>query len=189
MKTASSEAQEIAAPATAPVLPPETVDGRGRKCGAAERAETPQADFFAGPGAERDDFDIRSTAWKKPAARCDVASKPKPKKADLNRLQRDWFVRNGWTYAKVETPNTFGACTVDLWNFADYLACKPGSGFLLVQTCSAEGGDRAKRERKIRKAPEFPRWVETGGHVQIHGWKQTGGKGSRWEVVIREIVP
>lgn len=111
----------------------------------------------------------------------------KPKKADFNGHQRDWFRKAGWTFEKVEHPNTFGAVTVDLWGFADWLACAVGEGVLLIQTCRYS--DISTRERKARSKPELPKWLAAGGRFQLHGWHQPKGPGTRWEVVIRELTP
>lgn len=112
--------------------------------------------------------------------------KPKRKKTDLSPLQRRWFTANGYTFARVEHANAWGAVTVDLFGFGDWLACKPGEGILLVQTCAH--GDASKRERKARSKPELAVWLAAGGKFRIHGWIQRGGTGSRWELIEREIV-
>jgi hypothetical protein len=120
---------------------------------------------------------------------CELVAKgglaPKPKKTDFNPMQRRWFERHGYTYARVEHANAFGAVNVDLWGFADYLAVKPGD-ILLVQVTSMSNA--AARERKIRSAPEFAKWIEAGGRVEVHAWKQPGGPGSKWELVVRPVT-
>lgn len=115
------------------------------------------------------------------------AETAKRKKADFNAVQRRWFERHGWTYERVEHANAWGGMCKDLWGIADYLACHPEQGILLVQTTSVDGM-RARR-RKIRNAPELVVWLAAGGKMQIHGWFQPGGAGSRWEVRIEEVTP
>lgn len=142
--------------------------------------------FADTPGATKADFNVkppRRTATEKP---CDWSSKPAPKKADLDARQRDWFERGGWTYARVETYNAYTGRKSDLWTFGDWLAVR-GDETLLVQTCAH--GDASKREKKARATPELAKWLAGGNRrFVVHGWRQPGGPGTRWEVVEREVV-
>ena len=151
----------------------------------------PADPFDLDADATRADFTARRP-FKERDRTCELVGKPKRKKADFNPKQRDWFTRNGWTYYRVETANAFGGVNVDCWGFADYLACKPGEGVLLVQTCAGTtatgGGSMADREKKARSKPELWEWLKSGGRFQVHGWRQPGGPGSKWEVVIREVT-
>ena len=142
------------------------------------------------PDAVREDCEIRGRAWAKPEKLCDVASKPKRKKVNLNPQQRGWFEKNGWTYARVEHANAFGAVNQDLWGFADYLACRPGEIVLVQVTVDTKrgGGAAAAHERKIRAAPEFPVWLSAGGRVEVHCWEQPGGPRTKWVMRIRQVT-
>jgi hypothetical protein len=145
--------------------------------------------FDSATDADPAAVEVRNTSRRKPKARLqDVASKPKAKKTDFNPMQQDWFRKRGWTFYRAEKTNTYGACTVDMWGFADYIACHPLDGIALVQTCRYDNGDIVKRERKARKAPELVAWMEAGGRFLLHGWHQPKGPGTRWEVVIRELT-
>jgi len=144
--------------------------------------EDPFADT---PDAVADGTGIRSRAWKRPEAACDLVGNPKRKKADLNPLQRRWFEAHGWTFARVEHSNAWGGMTVDLWGVGDYLACHPEHGLLLVQTCRYS--DSSTRLRKARRCSELQAWLAAGGRFEVHGWDQPGGPGSRWEVRRRRL--
>lgn len=146
----------------------------------------PAADPFAAtPDATPADFETRRK-WGVEPERCDLVGKRKRKKTDLNPHQRRWFERNGYTYARVEHTNAYGSVTVDLWSFGDYLAVR-GDETLIVQTCPHSAA--ATREAKARKAPELAAWLAgRDRRFQVHGWRQPGGAGTRWEVVIREVT-
>jgi hypothetical protein len=145
----------------------------------------PFADIPAAVGSE---CEVRAKTWGRGKPRCDVASKPKRKKTDFSPMQRRWFEANGWTYARVEHANAWGAMTVDLWSFGDWLACKPGEGILIVQTCSGEGGNASARLQKAAKAPELAVWLASGGRFEVHSWLQPGGPGTKWENTVRPIA-
>jgi hypothetical protein len=140
------------------------------------------------PEAVREDLEIRSgRGWvaNRKERTCELVGKPpKAKKVDFSPMQRRWFEAGGYLFARVEHANPWGAVTVDLWGFADWLAVKPGE-ILLVQTCRAS--DASTRERKARSKPELLAWLAAGGRYQIHGWRQPDGPGTRWECVVREV--
>lgn len=127
----------------------------------------------------------RKRQWKaKPTV--DLFGKPPRKEpADLNPLQRRWFERNGYTYARVEHANAWGAVTVDLWGIADYLACRPGE-IVLVQVTTPPHA--AEREKKARRAPELAKWLEAGGRFWIALWDQPAGPGTSWRMRVRELT-
>lgn len=148
----------------------------------------PHPDPFAAlPDAQRSDFNIRTRAWAKPEKTCDLTGKaPKRKRVDLNPKQREWFTKNGWTFARVEAQNAWGGMTSDLWGVADYLACRPPSEIVLVQVTTATNA--AARERKARKCPELQVWLAAGGRFEVHAWSQPGGPNTRWEMAIRPVT-
>lgn len=113
-----------------------------------------------------------------------VQPKVKRKKTDLNPFQKKWFEDNGYTWARVEHSNAFGAVTVDLWGFADYLACKPGD-IVLVQTSSH--ANASARIKKAKATKELWAWLASGGRYEFHGWRQPNGPRTKWEVVIQEV--
>lgn len=142
--------------------------------------------FATIPDADPDQIETRAPFLERDNT-CGLVGKPRSKRTDLNPLQRRWFEREGYTYARVEHANAFGGVNVDLWGFADYLACKPGEGIVLIQTTDITSA--SKREKKARSKPELWVWLAAGGRFQVHAWKQPGGPGSRWEMVVREVTP
>lgn len=146
--------------------------------------------FATDPDATREECPVSTRRWKAKETVGLGDLKPKRKKTDFSPMQRRWFTANGWTFARVEHPNAWGAVTVDLWGFGDWLACKEGEGIVLVQTCSLRehGGDVSTRIRKARSKPELAKWLEAGGRFQVHAWHQPRGAGSRWEVKVEEIT-
>jgi hypothetical protein len=78
----------------------------------------------------------------------------------------------GYTTAIVEKFNPhagpFGI-RQDLFGFGDLLALRKGE-ILLVQTTS--GSNLSKRVTKIADSPLYPRVVESGMKVAVHGWRK-----------------
>lgn len=110
----------------------------------------------------------------------------KAKKTDLNPKQRDWFEKNGWTFYRVEKPNYYGAVTVDMWGFADYIACHPKHGIWLFQITTRSNS--ASHVKKIKAAPEFLLWLAAGGRVCLSLWDQPNGPRTTWRIENREMV-
>jgi hypothetical protein len=142
--------------------------------------------FASIPAAQREDCELRTRAFAKPEERCGFGGKVKRKKVDLNPRQRAWFEKHGWTYERVEHSNAWGGMTKDLWGVGDYLACHPEHGIVLVQVTT--GANAAARIKKAQNTPELTAWFASGGKFQVHAWKQVGGKGSRWEMEVREVT-
>ena len=139
-------------------------------------------DTVAAPTAA--DFPPTRRAWQRPVETCGLVGKPKRRKVDLNPHARRWFEREGYVYARVEGANAWAGRTKDLWGFGDYLCCRKGEIILVQVTTVAHA---AEREHKARKCPELAAWLAAGGRFQIHAWRQRGGKGSKWEVEVREV--
>jgi hypothetical protein len=59
--------------------------------------------------------------------------------------------------------------TQDLFGFGDILALKKGD-ILLVQTTS--GSNASKRVKKIEDSVNYPRVIESGMRVSVHGWRK-----------------
>lgn len=148
---------------------------------------TQQLDPFSlTPDCTPSDCEIKTRGRKVEAPTCGPFSKPKRKKVDFSPRQRDWFTKHGYTFERVERPNPWGAVTVDLMGFGDWLAFKPGEGILIVQTC--RHSDASTRLKKAQSKPELAVWLKSGGRFAVHGWRQVGGVGSRWEVIVREVT-
>lgn len=35
--------------------------------------------------------------------------------------------------------------------------------------------------------PEVDGWLAAGGKIEVHGWRQEGGKGSRWRCTVQTL--
>ena len=79
----------------------------------------------------------------------------------------------------------------DLFGWCDILACKPGIGFLGVQTTSS--GHQAERVQKIIANDNARVWIQSGGHIRVHGWRKKklkpGGKAMRWVCNVIPVTP
>lgn len=136
------------------------------------------------PGARLSEFDVAPRIAGAKVKTCDWSGKQRRKPVDLGPQQRAWFERNGWTYARQEYRDYIGK-KHDLWSFGDWLAVR-GEEVVIVQTCIH--ADASKRENKARMAPELAVWLASENRrFEVHGWRQLGGRGSRWEVVIRDV--
>ena len=74
-----------------------------------------------------------------------------------------------------------GGKRIDCFGFADILAAKPGEKPLLIQTTS--GANLAARRNKIMDIPEARIWCNSGGAIEIQGWRKLklkGQKVARW---------
>lgn len=105
------------------------------------------------------------------------------------RLLRD----RGWTAGVVERRLPRGFTTVDLFGFADIVACIPHAtfptpgivehgGIKAIQTTS--GSHTADRVKKILAEPRAKAWLESGGRIEVWGWrklKPRGVKRPRWQ--------
>ena len=75
----------------------------------------------------------------------------------------------GYTVAIVEHWNPFAHIRQDLFGFGDLLAIRKGE-VLLVQVTT--GGNVSKRVDKITAHDNYPRVVESGIAVSVHGWRK-----------------
>lgn len=142
-------------------------------------------DPFEGPGAQREDFEVSGP--QAPKAVLDLTGKPRRRKpADFNKLQREWFEKHGYTFAKCEHKSAYDGRNHDLWTFGDWLAIR-GAETLIVQTCAHSSA--STRANKAKATQELWLWLAGANRrFAVHGWKQPAGKGTRWEVVIREVT-
>ena len=103
---------------------------------------------------------------------------------------------------KVEYWNHFARRRHDLLGFGDILVVGPEPGFLLVQ-CTTRKQMSARRSKILgkpqpgdKKPAEYAEyrlralgaWLSAGGTVEIHGWHQPRGKGTKWEVETWEVT-
>lgn len=115
--------------------------------------------------------------------------------ADSNTAKsKRWLEKQGWTVGGTEQivripprfpgdkPKMFKR---DLFNFGDSACFKPGEGIMLVQSTTTP--NQAARVNKIKGIPEAEGWLKSGGRIQVHGWRQKGGKGGRWILTVQEI--
>jgi hypothetical protein len=91
----------------------------------------------------------------------------------------------GWTCDKTEHYNYFGNVRVDLFNFCDILAMRPGGGFVAIQT-----GGRGEVRGHIQKILAEPRaltFLQSPGRIIVHGWAKMGAFGTKKKWVCKGI--
>jgi hypothetical protein len=139
------------------------------------------------PDATREECDIQTRQWRpKETVGLGDMKKPRRKKTDLNPHEKRWLEGQGYTWARVDKANAWGAVNVDLWGIFDYLAVKPEeAGVLFVQVTDLTNA--SKRRRKILTAPQTAVLLAAGNRVELHCWHQPKGVGSKWEVRVERI--
>lgn len=88
--------------------------------------------------------------------------------------------RQGWTPAVVEKWNPHARIRQDLFGGIDVLAIGCCVGVLGIQ--STTRGHIAARVRKLTALPAMKVWLAAGNELEVWGWDQPGGKGSRWRL-------
>lgn len=109
--------------------------------------------------------------------------KPK-KKSSTSPTKRtmDLCRKQGLTVQVVERWNQFAKVRQDLFGFIDLVAM--GNGSLMgIQSTSAT--NMAARIAKIKLEPLAKQWLDAGGRIIVHGWKQA--KNKRWECRETEL--
>jgi hypothetical protein len=102
-----------------------------------------------------------------------------PTTRTLQRLRDD-----GWTAQVVETWNPHVRQRRDLFGIIDVLAVGP-AGVLGVQTTSR--GNMSSRRTKMLACEHLAAIREAGMILELDGWDQPGGKGSRWRVKTERV--
>ncbi len=103
-----------------------------------------------------------------------------PTTRTLRKLEAD-----GWMAQDVEKWIPHTQIRKDLYNVGDVIAVK-ACWTLLVQATSDNGGNSAKRVRKIKAEPMMHIWLSAGlRRVQVWAWKAT--KAGNWKPRITEI--
>ena len=90
---------------------------------------------------------------------------------------RDWLKSRGITSQIVERWNSFARIRQDLFGFCDIVAL--GGKITAIQVTS--GQNVSARVAKIYESPEAREWLESGGLIEVHGWRKLA-KTRRWEV-------
>jgi len=91
--------------------------------------------------------------------------------------------------AVTENWNQFARIRQDLWGFADLIWCRPDKQEIgLVQTTTA--ANQSARMHKILALPAAKGWLESGGEIQVHGWRKGGARGARktWTCNVTRIT-
>lgn len=91
----------------------------------------------------------------------------------------------GWTCDKSEHWNYYAEVRVDLFNFCDIVAMRPGAGFVAIQTGGR--GEIRGHIQKIKAEPRALTWLQSGGRIIIHGWALLGAFGEKKRWVCRGI--
>lgn len=90
----------------------------------------------------------------------------------------------------VERYNRFARRRIDLFNFADIVAMKPGVGIVAVQATSNNGGNHSAHIKKIQAEPKARTWIESGGRIEMWSWAKQGARGKRktWTLRREELT-
>lgn len=89
---------------------------------------------------------------------------PSPTQKSLKKLRDE-----GWACQVVERFNSFTKRRIDVFQYGDILAIRPGS-IALVQTTS--GSNLNARMEKILSLPGYLAWHAAGGITVLHGWRK-----------------
>lgn len=75
----------------------------------------------------------------------------------------------------------------DLLGIFDILLLKPGETWGVQATVN---GEVPRRVDKIRRSPEYPRWLAMGARVLVIGWAKLGARGKRklWTPTALEMT-
>jgi len=96
---------------------------------------------------------------------------------------------NGWTVQVVEHWNQFARIRQDLFGVIDLVALG-GSQIIGIQ--STTGNNVSKRIQKIRDEPRAAEWLQCGGRLFVHGWRELETKArQKWhcrEIEITQAV-
>jgi hypothetical protein len=104
---------------------------------------------------------------------------PSPTSRSLAYLRR-----SGYITAVVERWVERLKIRMDVWHFADLLACHgERREIVLIQTTTLN--NLSARIAKTRKQPESALWLAAGGRVHLHGWSKRDG---RWTVKVVELL-
>ena len=88
------------------------------------------------------------------------------------------LTRAGYMVGTLEHYNPFCRRAVDLWNFADLIAAKPGMPVMLVQTTTAS--NLSARRKKVLLNLCARKWVvECKQEICLHSWALRGKRGER----------
>ncbi|NIT75563.1 MAG: hypothetical protein GWO44_01325 [Thermoplasmata archaeon] len=115
-----------------------------------------------------------------------IAKKKSPTQRTLEKLRRDGFIAH-----VVEKWVPQAGRRVDAFGFGDVLAASPSAAvILLVQATS--GAHVQDRKRKILAEPKARTWLESGGRIEVWGWRplkvKRGGKAIRYEAKIEAVT-
>ncbi len=88
-----------------------------------------------------------------------------------------YLKKEGYTAQVVEKFNMFAHVRIDLFQFIDIVAMKPGEPLLAIQV--TDTGDLSKRINKAESGPFLTMWLSTGCKVEFHGWSKKGKAGKR----------
>ena len=95
------------------------------------------------------------------------------------------MLRETWPLVQVvEHWNPHARIRQDLFGFIDILAVGP-EGVLGVQTTSR--GNMSARRAKILAHDNLQAVWDAGIRIDLHGWDQPGGKGTRWRLKCETV--
>lgn len=108
------------------------------------------------------------------------------KKSSTSPTKRtlDLCRKHGWTVQVVERWCSFSRKRVDLFGVVDVVAMD-GKNVIGIQSTS--GSNFSSRMTKILAEPRAKLWIESGGRLFVHGWRQLAGK-RKWECREEEVT-
>jgi len=106
--------------------------------------------------------------------------------ASPTQLSRKYLRDLGYEVAIVEKRIPGKPITQDLFGCIDIIAVSEWGRILWVQTTSHNGGNMAKRRRKLEESDIVPLLGMNANKVLLHGWHKANG---RWQLKQEEILP
>jgi len=110
------------------------------------------------------------------------------KKLGPSALQRsmDILRQEGYTVDKAEHWNAFARIRKDLFGFIDVMAV----GHCEIVAVQVTKGMLPGHIEKLCKLKTAVKWLEVGGKIVIHHWREIGPKGKKyWDLEVIKVDP
>lgn len=111
--------------------------------------------------------------------------KAKPGKRAKQRSM-ELLRKEGYMVGNAEYWSQFAGRTIDLFNFIDLVCLSPDNKIVAVQVTK---GFLKEHIEKITGIPAAQKWIECGGLIVIHWWRELGPKGAKeWILEVVEVT-
>lgn len=117
----------------------------------------------------------------------DPAKKRVRRKAGKSAKQRSMELlrKDGYRVGNCEYWNDFAGRLIDLFGFADLVALGEGH----ITAVQVTKGDLPRHIQKIRENENATAWLECGGLIVIHLWRELGLKGQKkWVLDVIQVT-